>query len=71
MLQTSIYIIITAREVNTMLDEFVKLINTLGFPITVSLYLLFKINVQIVSLTQSIQDLKKEIAAVIKNQNCE
>ncbi|AJA47122.1 hypothetical protein CPAST_c10220 [Clostridium pasteurianum DSM 525 = ATCC 6013] len=54
-----------------MLDEFVKLINTLGFPITVSLYLLFKINVQIVSLTQSIQDLKKEIAAVIKNQNCE
>lgn len=54
-----------------MLDEFVKLINTLGFPIAVSLYLLFKINVQIASLTQSIQDLKKEITAVIKNQNCE
>ncbi|WP_010241259.1 YvrJ family protein [Clostridium arbusti] len=51
-----------------MLDQFVKLINTLGFPIAVSLYLLFKVNVQIGALTQSIQDLRKDIAVVIKNR---
>lgn len=52
-----------------MYDEIVKLINTVGFPIAVSLFLLFKLNGQIDALILSIQELKEEIAAVIKNQN--
>ncbi|AGK95934.1 YvrJ family protein [Clostridium pasteurianum] len=52
-----------------MYDEIVKLINTVGFPIAVSLFLLIKLNGQLDTLIKSIHELKEEIAAVIKNQD--
>lgn len=51
-----------------MYDQIVKLINTVGFPIAVSIVLLYKVNGEIDELIKSIQDLKEEIATVIKNQ---
>lgn len=51
-----------------MYDELVKLISTVGFPIAVSIFLLTKVNEEIDELIKSIQELKVEIATVIKNQ---
>jgi hypothetical protein len=51
-----------------MYDELVRLVNTVGFPIAVSIFLLTKVNDEIDQLIKSIQELKAEIATVIKNQ---
>jgi|GEM_PF-3279347 hypothetical protein len=51
-----------------MYDELVRLVNTVGFPIAVSIFLLTKVNAEIDELIKSIQELKAEIATVIKNQ---
>lgn len=51
-----------------MYDELIKLVNTVGFPIAVSLFLLIKVNGEIDDLIKSILELKEEIATVIKNQ---
>ena len=51
-----------------MYDELVRIVNTVGFPIAVSIFLLSKVNDEIDELIKSIQELKAEIATVIKNQ---
>lgn len=51
-----------------MYDQLVSLISTVGFPIAVSIYLLIRFENKIDLLVQSIQDLREDISAVIKNQ---
>lgn len=48
-----------------MYDAFVKLVNTVGFPIGVSIYLLVKFEKKIDDLNRSIYDLKVNISTVI------
>ena len=48
-----------------MYDVFVKLVNTVGFPIGVSIYLLVRFEKKIEDLNKSIADLTKVISAVI------
>jgi flagellar biogenesis protein FliO len=50
-----------------MFDAFVKLINTVGFPIAVSIYLLVRFEKKIEDLNKSISDLTAVISAVIGN----
>lgn len=49
-----------------MYDQLVNLISGVGFPIAVSIYLLIRFENKIDELVKSIQDLKEDIAAVIK-----
>jgi flagellar biogenesis protein FliO len=48
-----------------MYDAFVKLVNTVGFPIGVSIYLLVRIEKKIENLNKSISDLRVAISTVI------
>ncbi|MBZ9685917.1 YvrJ family protein [Clostridium estertheticum] len=48
-----------------MYDAFVKLVNTVGFPIGVSIYLLVRFEKKIEDLNKSIADLTVAISAVI------
>lgn len=49
-----------------MYDQLVSLISSVGFPIAVSIYLLIRFESKIDLLVKSIQDLKVDIADVIK-----
>lgn len=49
-----------------MYDQLVSLISDLGFPIAVSIYLLIRFESKIDLLVKSIQDLREDIADVIK-----
>ncbi len=51
-----------------MYDQLVSLISTIGFPIAVSIYLLIRFENKIDLLVKSIEDLREDISAVIKNQ---
>lgn len=51
-----------------MYDQLVSLISDLGFPIVVSVYLLIRFEDKIDLLVQSLQGLREDISAVIKNQ---
>jgi hypothetical protein len=51
-----------------MYDQLVSLISSVGVPIAVSVYLLIRFENKIDLLVQSIQDLREDISAVIKNQ---
>jgi len=51
-----------------MYDQLVNLISNLGFPIAVSIYLLIRLESKIDISIQSLNDLKEDIAVVIKNQ---
>ncbi|ADK16302.1 hypothetical protein CLJU_c32550 [Clostridium ljungdahlii DSM 13528] len=51
-----------------MYDQLVSLISTVGFPIAVSIYLLIRFENKIDLLVKSIEDLREDISAVIKNQ---
>ena len=48
-----------------MYDAFVKLVNTVGFPIGVSIYLLVRFEKKIEDLNKSIADLTVAISTVI------
>jgi len=48
-----------------MYDAFVKLVNTVGFPIGVSIYLLVRFDKKIEDLNKSISDLLVAISTVI------
>ena len=48
-----------------MFDAFVKLVNTVGFPIGVSIYLLVRFEKKIDNLNKSISDLTVIISTVI------
>ncbi|MBU3144785.1 YvrJ family protein [Clostridium sp. CF012] len=48
-----------------MYDAFVKLVNTVGFPIGVSIYLLVRFEKKIEALNKSISDLTVAISTVI------
>ena len=48
-----------------MFDAFVKLVNTVGFPISVSIYLLVRFEKKIEDLNKSISDLTTAISTVI------
>lgn len=47
-----------------MFDEIVKLISNLGFPITISLYLLIRIEGKLEGLTISINNLSQSINSI-------
>ncbi|WP_446899781.1 YvrJ family protein [Clostridium sp. LBM24168] len=49
-----------------MYDHLVNFISCLGFPITVSIYLLLRFENRILSLEKSIYSLKADLSAVIK-----
>lgn len=51
-----------------MYDELVKLISTVGFPISVSVYLLVRFEKKLDNLNKSISDLTAAITTVIENQ---
>mgnify|MGYP001498712715 CR=1 FL=1 len=51
-----------------MYDQLVSLISTVGFPIAVSIYLLIRFENKIDLLVKSIEDLRADIAAVIKDR---
>ncbi len=51
-----------------MYDQLVSLISSVGFPIAVSVYLLIRFEDKIDLLVQSIQDLRSDKSAVIKDQ---
>lgn len=51
-----------------MYDQLVNLISNLGFPIAVSIYLLIRLESKIDISIQSLNNLKEDIAVVIKNQ---
>lgn len=51
-----------------MYDQLFSLISTVGFPIAVSIYLLIRFENKIDLLVKSIEDLRADISAVIKNQ---
>lgn len=51
-----------------MYDQLVSLISTVGFPIAVSIYLLISFENKIDVLVKSIEDLRADVSAVIKNQ---
>ncbi|MGE5626575.1 MAG: YvrJ family protein [Solirubrobacterales bacterium] len=51
-----------------MYDQLVNLISNLGFPIAVSIYLLFRLEGRIDELIKAAKSLKDDIAVVIKNQ---
>ncbi|MCS7201801.1 MAG: YvrJ family protein [Dictyoglomus sp.] len=46
------------------MDELVKIISNLGFPIVVSLILLLRIEYRLESLTRAIQDLSQAIISI-------
>ena len=48
-----------------MYDAFIKLVNTVGFPIGVSIYLLVRFEKKIEELNKSISDLTAAISVVI------
>ncbi|GCD13110.1 YvrJ family protein [Clostridium tagluense] len=48
-----------------MYDAFVKLVNTVGFPISVTIYLLVRFEKKIEDLNKSIADLTAAISTVI------
>ncbi|MBU3130438.1 YvrJ family protein [Clostridium tagluense] len=48
-----------------MYDAFVKLVNTVGFPISVTIYLLVRFEKKIEDLNKSISDLTAAISTVI------
>jgi hypothetical protein len=48
-----------------MYDSLVKLINTVGFPIGVSIYLLVRLDKKLDSISKSLNELKADIATVI------
>lgn len=48
-----------------MYDAFVKLVNTVGFPISVSIYLLVRFEKKIEDLNKSISELTAAISTVI------
>ena len=48
-----------------MYEAFIKLINTVGFPISVSIYLLVRFDKKIEDLNKSISDLTVAISTVI------
>ncbi|MHC6178843.1 YvrJ family protein [Clostridium sp. JNZ X4-2] len=50
-----------------MYDQLVDLISSLGFPIAVSIYLLFNFNTKLDTLIKSVQEVEKSISAVIKH----
>jgi hypothetical protein len=63
---TKAYILfITVRGGMHMFDAFVKLVNTVGFPIGVSIYLLVRFEKKIEDLNKSISELTSVISAVI------
>ena len=51
-----------------MYDQLVNLISNLGFPIAVSIYLLIRLESKIDISIQALNNLKEDIAVVIKNQ---
>ena len=51
-----------------MYDQLVNLISNLGFPIAVSIYLLIRLESKIDISIQALNDLREDIAVVIKNQ---
>ncbi|MBP2032972.1 hypothetical protein J2Z42_001651 [Clostridium algifaecis] len=51
-----------------MYDQLISLISTVGFPIAVSIYLLVRFENKIDAIAKSIQDLRADILAVIKEQ---
>ncbi|MBV7271627.1 YvrJ family protein [Clostridiaceae bacterium UIB06] len=51
-----------------MYDQLVNLISSVGFPIAVSVYLLTRFESKIDLLIKSIEGLRVDMAAVIKNQ---
>lgn len=51
-----------------MYEEFINLISSVGFPITVSIYLLVRFEKKIEVLNKSIQDLTVVITTVLGNQ---
>ena len=51
-----------------MYDQLVNLTSTVGFPIAVSIYLLIRFGNKIDLMCKSIEDLREDISAVIKDQ---
>ena len=51
-----------------MYEQLVNLISNLGFPIAVSIYLLIRLESKIDISIQALNNLKEDIAVVIKNQ---
>jgi len=60
--------VINRKRGESMYDQFVQLISTVGFPIAVSVFLLVRFERKIESLNKSVKDLTTVITTVIANQ---
>jgi hypothetical protein len=53
----------------TLIDQFVKEIPTVGFPIVVALYFIFTLNKTLQTLVASIQSLEKTVEHALRSAN--